>query len=137
LQLAKAINGTSIHSLEDGLLPVPKYTERYYRVRRGDTLGGIARKYRVSLDSLKRANNIRKSNIIGVGQRLRIPGSSSIYIAAKSKPSSKRKIKHKVKRGESMHSIARKYSVSLSKLVKINRVKNPSNLRIGAILIIP
>ncbi len=56
---------------------VPKYAKasshhkgsRYYRVRRGDTLGGIAKRYHVKLRQLKRWNNLR-SNFIRVGQRL-------------------------------------------------------------------
>lgn len=46
---------------------------RYYTVRRGDTLGGIARKYKgVTVRSLKQANGL-KSNMIRVGQKLIIP----------------------------------------------------------------
>ena len=43
-----------------------------YKVVRGDTLGEIANRYRVSLYSLRRANGL-KSDLIKPGQRLRIP----------------------------------------------------------------
>lgn len=42
-------------------------------VRRGDTLGGIARRYRVSVRELRRANRLRGDNI-RLGSQLRIPG---------------------------------------------------------------
>jgi membrane-bound lytic murein transglycosylase D len=47
---------------------------RTHRVRRGETLTGIARRYRVSLTALKRANAIRNEHALQAGARLRIPG---------------------------------------------------------------
>lgn len=44
----------------------------YYRVKRGDTLGAIARRYRVSVKQLMRLNHIRDARSLRVGQRLRI-----------------------------------------------------------------
>jgi len=49
-------------------------TARTHRVRRGETLSGIARRYRVSLTALKRANSIRNEHALMAGTRLRIPG---------------------------------------------------------------
>ncbi len=45
-----------------------------HRVRRGETLSGIADRYRVSLRSLLRANAIRNDDYVRAGMRLRIPG---------------------------------------------------------------
>jgi membrane-bound lytic murein transglycosylase D len=45
-----------------------------HRVRRGETLSGIARRYRVSLRALQRANAIRRDYALRAGMRLRIPG---------------------------------------------------------------
>ena len=44
---------------------------RYHRVRSGQTLGGIARKYRTTVSRIKRLNGLRSNNI-RVGQRLRV-----------------------------------------------------------------
>ena len=49
---------------------IPKV--RYHSVKRGDTLYGIARKYKTSVAALKTKNGLR-SNIIGIGKRLRLP----------------------------------------------------------------
>jgi membrane-bound lytic murein transglycosylase D len=49
-------------------------TARLHRVRRGETLIGIARRYRVSVKALRRANRIRNEHAILAGTRLRIPG---------------------------------------------------------------
>ncbi|MBF2755393.1 MAG: N-acetylmuramoyl-L-alanine amidase [Gammaproteobacteria bacterium AqS3] len=46
--------------------------QRYYKVRAGDTLSGIARREGVSVEALKAANNLKR-DIIHKGQRLVIP----------------------------------------------------------------
>ncbi|MFD9053277.1 LysM peptidoglycan-binding domain-containing protein [Streptomyces zaomyceticus] len=51
-------------------LPAPKRT---YRVQPGDTLSGIATKYRTTVNALVRANNITNPNVIFAGSVLRIP----------------------------------------------------------------
>ena len=45
-----------------------------HRVRRGETLTGIARRYRVSVRSLRRVNSLASSQTLRAGMRLRIPG---------------------------------------------------------------
>jgi membrane-bound lytic murein transglycosylase D len=47
---------------------------RTHRVRRGETLSGIARRYRVTVKALRRANSIRNEHAVMAGTRLRIPG---------------------------------------------------------------
>ncbi|HEU4525979.1 MAG TPA: transglycosylase SLT domain-containing protein, partial [Gemmatimonadales bacterium] len=49
-------------------------SSRTHKVRRGETLTGIARRYRVSLAALKSANAIRNEHALMAGARLRIPG---------------------------------------------------------------
>ncbi len=46
----------------------------FYRVRKGDTAGKIAEKFKISLKSLRQANNLNRNATIFVGQNLRIPG---------------------------------------------------------------
>jgi len=57
---------------------IPKWTPPsrqyvYHRVRRGETLSSIARKYRISVRAIKSSNRIPRNNIIRVGQKLKIP----------------------------------------------------------------
>jgi len=63
--------------LEKVLPTLPVSTQKSYvihRVRRGETLSGIARRYGVSMRSIARANRLRNWHRLRVGQRLRIPG---------------------------------------------------------------
>lgn len=48
---------------------------RWYVVQNGDTLGAIARRHDVSVAALCEQNNLRRTDVIRVGQRLRIPAS--------------------------------------------------------------
>lgn len=86
-------------------------TNTTYRVRRGDNLSRIAEKFNVGLSELKRANNIRRSNFIKVGQRLSIPGSGVQYAS------------YKVRRGDNLYSIARKNHTSISRILKLNNLR--------------
>ena len=52
----------------------PHHSARTHRVRRGETLSGIAQRYRVSVKALSRANSIRNEHAVRAGTRLRIPG---------------------------------------------------------------
>jgi membrane-bound lytic murein transglycosylase D len=49
-------------------------SSRTHRVRRGETLSGIAQRYRVTVTALRRANSIRNEHALLAGARLRIPG---------------------------------------------------------------
>jgi len=107
-----------------------------YRVRRGDTLGAIAARHRVSIGSIKRANSIRGS-LIRSGQTLTIPGASGRYYDTVSGSSSSKKIaKHRVRPGETLGGIAAKYNVSISTIKQSNRIKG-SRILAGQVLTIP
>jgi membrane-bound lytic murein transglycosylase D len=45
-----------------------------HRVRRGETLTGISRRYRVTVRAIRRANAIPANYVLRTGMRLRIPG---------------------------------------------------------------
>jgi murein DD-endopeptidase MepM/ murein hydrolase activator NlpD len=52
----------------------PAAAPRAHVIASGETLGGIARRYGVSVSALASANGIANPNRIGVGQRLTVPG---------------------------------------------------------------
>lgn len=97
---------------------VPKLEE--YTVVSGDTLGGIAKKYGITLEILK-ANNQGISKSLKIGQKINIVKSNGIF--------------YKVKRGDSLLKIALTYKVDIDVLKKYNNLKT-DNIQIGEELFI-
>ncbi len=95
----------------------------HHKVRRGENLSVIAKKYGLSLNTLKRLNNLNRSKIY-VGQKLKVRGRTS---SRRSVASTKI---HKVRRGENLSVIARKYRTSVNKLKRLNGLRN-SVVRVG------
>ena len=115
------------------------YRALAHRVRRGESLWSIARKYGVSVYALKRANRIRRARYIRPGQVLVIPvgaGSRMRYTKRNSRIKVTRKGYHRVKEGETLWSIARAYGVSVSAIKRANRLKT-SRIKPGDLLKIP
>ncbi|MCG8532792.1 MAG: LysM peptidoglycan-binding domain-containing protein [Desulfovibrionales bacterium] len=129
---------SKIDQIKSTYTPPPMFV--YHRVRRGDTLSQIARRYKSSVRAISRANGIRSHRIIA-GKVIKIPSrhrgigmgsaSASRYIAK----GNSSKLKYKVKQGDNLWLIARKFSTTTKSLMKTNRLKTP-NLKIGQTLII-
>ncbi len=98
-----------------------------YTVKKGDSLGKIAKKFHVTVTSLKRINHLR-SNIIYPGQKLKIP--------SKNKKVSQSYIVYKVKRGDSLKKLAKRFKTTISEIKRINHLKN-NTIYVGQKLKIP
>lgn len=97
----------------------------YYTVKSGDSLWSISRKFGVTVNELKKVNNL-SSNLLSIGQNLIIPGknnntSSNEYV---------------VKKGDTLYGIANKYNVSVDNLKSYNNLSTDS-LSIGQKIKIP
>ncbi|MCW8848366.1 MAG: LysM peptidoglycan-binding domain-containing protein [Melioribacteraceae bacterium] len=99
----------------------------YYSVRKGDTIGKIALRNKISVSELKDLNNL-KSNTIYPGQKLKI-GSSTVTVA-KTKINKSDSKTHIVKRGETLGHIAEKYHVRASDIRSWNGIRG-STIRVG------
>ncbi len=121
-----------------------KEEERYitYRVKRGDTLIKIAKKFGVSVKELKKVNNL-KGNVIRVGQKLKIPLKTKLKKEVVKKErrrkrvsSRKRVIIYRVKKGDSLIKIAKKFGVSVREIKFLNNLKG-NRIYVGQKLKIP
>ncbi len=111
--------------------PSPESTAaRTHVVRRGETLGAIARRYRVSVATLQEWNGLR-GHTIRAGQRLRVAGGDPSRAA---NGASGRV--HKVRSGETLSVIAARYGVSIRALQSANGLRS-SRIRAGDRLTIP
>jgi N-acetylmuramoyl-L-alanine amidase len=95
-----------------------------YKVKRGDNLTRIAGRFNVSVEDIRRVNELRRGDHLGVGDLL-------LVVADENQPRV-----HKVKRGESLSRIAEQYGVSLDSLLRTNRIDRADFLRVGQELVI-
>jgi membrane-bound lytic murein transglycosylase D len=109
----------------------------YHRVRRGETLSTIARKYRVHVRSIMRANNLRRSNYIVAGRLLKIPMTGRRYRAVRTSNTEVASAEtHTVVRGDNLWNIAKRYGTTTKKIQKINHLRS-TKLYTGQVLKLP
>ena len=103
-----------------------------YRMRYGDTVSGIARRFRTSIKAVLAANNISNPRRIRAGTRLKIPifpnGRSTRAVTATARvaapdPDTHRKVAHRVKKGDTLWGIGRRYGVTPSQIRAWNTLK--------------
>ena len=117
----------------------PKATYVVHRVRSGETVSGIAKRYRTSIKAIARLNRMKRADRIWPGQRLKIPvrGSSGGY-ASKPPPLSFPKgtpVKYTVVRGDTLHRIARRFGTTVSEIKKASGLTS-DRLEVGQSLTI-
>lgn len=109
----------------------------HHRVRHGDTLYDIARRYHLTVSAIKTANSLR-GNTLRIGQNLMLPisastvspsrgGAAPVRIAARSDEP----IIHRVRRGETLSSIARRYNVLVRQIAEWNLMRPNDILHLG------
>ncbi len=141
MEVAMTAASTSVASIIDF---VPDQVEtQYYKVRRGDNLGSIARRYRTTVAYLRELNDFSRKKTIRVGQKIVVPDRTPLQQRKSTKEKKKSQSTvttsdfYVVKRGDSLASIADKFDVSVIELSKANGIKRKSKLRAGVRLNIP
>ena len=116
--------------------PQERHLYAEHRVRRGETLSTIAARYGVRTSDVVQFNRLSSANKIYVGQELRIPTGpvTSTVVQAKystEEPKTTGTIRHKVRSGESLWSIAKLYGVSVTELKRWNDLGRGSMVYTG------
>ena len=125
----------------------------YHRVKSGDTLGKIARIYGTTVNELCRLNGLKSTSMLRIGQSIRC--SAGVETVAKATPkaqtqkkstasvSSKKitvqasssatasSVYHRIKSGDTLGAIAKRYGTSVSKLCELNGITKTTVLRLG------
>ena len=115
----------------------PQRAYVYHRVRNGETLSVIARKYRTSVGRIMRANNLRRSNYIVAGKRLKIPqrGYRPSRTRTAQSPRNGQALNHVVRKGDSLFTIAKRYGTTTKKIQELNNLTT-TILHKGQVLVI-
>jgi membrane-bound lytic murein transglycosylase D len=95
---------------------------RRHRIARGDSLSRIARQYGVTVTAIRESNKLKDSRI-RAGKDLLIPLSESVTSAsAGSNQQARQRLRYRVRKGDSLYKIARRFQVSIADLKKWNQV---------------
>ena len=95
--------------------------DNLYKVRKGDNLFSISRRFNISIQELIKVNKIQEPYKIFPNQSIFIPLNQM----------------HKIVKGETLYSISRYYETTVFTLAKYNNIKNVNNITVGKELIIP
>lgn len=107
-------------------LDEPTPSVAVHTVKKGESLFVIAQLYKLSVGALKEINGLEDGKIY-VGQEIKLVKETDVKTAANNiKPQNKeiQEINHKVAKGETLASIARKYNTTLDELKKLNNLEN-------------
>lgn len=114
-------------------VPIPQQrlcSGRIYIVREGDTLSGIARRFRVSEAELRRANPLLLVFGLRSGLPLCIPDSIPVPVCPGG-------FIYTIRAGDTFSTIAARYRITVDALLRANPGVNPNRLFIGQQICIP
>lgn len=146
----KTANGLGKGSFLDvgDILVIPEMLRgagKGHRVKAGDTLVQIAKKHKVSVKALARANRLGKKARLKIGRVLVIPGTEGSSEATA--PEAPKRVKggrpvkggvmHTVQSGQSLWTIARAYDTTVDSIVKRNKLSKEDTLQVGQELMVP
>ena len=139
---------THAERLKQGLSSLPpseRITWERYTIRRGDSLSTIASRHGVTTEVIRTVNNL-SDNRIYAGKELLIPHSAqnsdsflqkhANLIRNQQIQESRRKIRYKVRTGDNLWAIARRYDVRINDLMRWNKIRSGQYLRPGQTLLI-
>jgi membrane-bound lytic murein transglycosylase D len=136
---------SAIASLPAAAVAETQVVDTRHRVRKGETLAGIANKYGVSTAQLARMNGLRQPYRLSVGKVLALPAAegapttTTVATAVPATPAAAdltQEFRHVIKRGDTLNKIAQRYSVAMSELVALNQLRNANDIRLGQSLVI-
>ena len=113
-----------------------------HKVRKGETIASISRKYRTSSQVIMDVNGFKKNERLVAGSRIKVPAKTRTVQAKGTKASApvvakeEKPVKYVVKKGDSIWQIAGRHSTTVQEIQTFNRFKG-SDLHVGQVLLIP
>jgi membrane-bound lytic murein transglycosylase D len=122
--------------------PEKRMIQLRHRIRRGETLSTLARRYGTSVQAIRELNGLGRSHTIRQGDYLLIPMSSKVAArqSFSSTPSEDepglKKIVYKVRRGDTLWRISKYFNVPINQIRKWNGMHRTSTIRAGERLVL-
>jgi membrane-bound lytic murein transglycosylase D len=113
-----------------------------HKVRKGETIASISKKYRTSPEAIKDFNDLKKNETLAVGSKIKVPARTRSAQAKGTKPSAavvakkESPAKYVVKKGDTIWQIAGQHNTTAQEIRTFNRLKGP-NVQVGQVLLIP
>ena len=123
-----------------------------YQVKAGDTLAGIAAQFGLTARDLETANNLAPGTIVAIGREVVIPehtnvkGGGELEKLLDSRQTAGRTATgagsengkfYTIQRGDNPATIARKFKITASELLRVNNIDDPKKLQVGQRILIP
>lgn len=105
----------------------PKAKVILYQIKKGDTLGKIANQYKVSINDLKKWNNLKSKGTILLGEKLKI------YLNQPAPAT----LTYTVKKGDTLYSLAKKFNTTIQTILTFNNLESGNHLLVGKTIFIP
>ena len=109
-----------------------------YKVKKGDTLYSISKKYQLTVAELRAANNLSENDVIKVGQNLIIPDAdigTAAALTSTQKPvntgNNDKSVEYIVSKGDTLYSIAKKNNTTVPELLAINNLDTNAVIIVG------
>ena len=142
-QLAIPVDQAAVFEKNLSTLPAEKRVKWVrHKIKKGETLSHIARRYNTTVSVLRNTNVLQNSNI-RIGQHLLVPVAAQdatryAALAKRLQPanSASEKLTHRVRQGDSLWNIARQYDVTVSQVTRWNRLDGGALIRPGQQLVI-
>jgi len=108
-----------------------------HKIKSGETLYTIAHKNHTTIEEVRKANGLKKGETLKVGRVLTVPTNTYFPNKKKTKQSSPKMVKHKIKSGETLYTIAHANHTTISEVRKANGLKKGETLKVGRVLRVP
>ncbi len=100
-----------------------------YIVKKGDTLSKIAQEFNTTVNDIAKLNNIQNVNLIYPCQILKIYEKTF-----NNESSGSNIISYKIKYGDTLSQIAKRYNVTVQSIVDLNNIQNPNYIYVGNVI---
>jgi LysM repeat protein len=123
-----------------------------YQVKAGDTLAGIAAQFGLTARDLETANNLAPGTIVAIGRELVISEHTNVKTGGEleklldsHQPAGRTATGaggengkfYTIQRGDNPATIAKKFKITASELLRVNNIDDPKKLQVGQRILIP